>query len=232
MLKVVIFDLDDTLYDYETININAIEELRQFTCTKLKISKELFDKAFKWGREQTKLKMPECASQHNRIIYCQKTLEYLGINPVSYALEMYEVYWASMLQNMQLNRGIKEVFDFLKGNNIKIAICTDLTTHIQHRKLKKLGIAEYIDCIVCSEEVGEEKPSPKMFRSVLDKLKVEAAQAIYVGDSFEKDVIGASNLGIRTLWYNPKKQKCKRQDVKYEEIQSMKQLEEKFLLMM
>ncbi|MFR4981098.1 MAG: HAD family hydrolase [Clostridium neonatale] len=201
MFKAGIFDLDDTLYNYKNVNEIALGELRKYTCKVLSIDEELFDKAFKYGRDFTKEGLEEYAAGHNRMIYCQKTLEFLGVNPTSYALEMYEVYWNSILENMKLNDGVIELFEYFKNNEIKIAICTDLTTHIQHRKLRKLGIDKYIDCIVTSEEAGAEKPNIRMFNLCIEKLGISSGEAFYVGDSFKKDIVGANNAGILPIWY-------------------------------
>ena len=215
MIKAAIFDLDDTLYNYEAINKLAINNLCEYTCNILKISNQEFNEAFEYGRKATKEELGDCAAQHNRMLYCQKALEYLKVKPTLYALEMYEVYWKTVLENMFLNEGVIELFEFLKEKNIKIGICTDLTVHIQHRKIRKLGIDKYIDCIVSSEEAGREKPDFKMFNLCLKKLNITPDKAIYIGDSFKKDIIGAQNAGIKAFWFNGKSDKIsKGQQVK------------------
>lgn len=225
MIKGAIFDLDDTLYNYKYINETAINKVCEYACKQLNIDKNTFYKAFELGRENTKKFMPyDCAAKHNRIIYFQKTLEVLGLNPIEYALEMYDVYWNTMLDKMKLNFGVIELFDYLKKNNIKIAICTDLTTHIQHRKLRKLKIDKYIDCIVTSEEAGLEKPNPIIFKLCLDKLQLEAKETFYVGDSFKKDIIGASNVGIFPILIGDNKKPISNDDVKFRYINDINEI--------
>lgn len=225
MIKVAIFDLDDTLYNYEQINKLAINRLCEYTCNILKISEQEFREAFEYGRKATKEGLDDCAAQHNRMLYCQKALEYLKVKPALYALEMYDMYWNTMLENMTLNEGVIELFELLKERDIKIGICTDLTVHIQHRKIRKLGIDKYIDCIVSSEEVGREKPDPRMFELCLKKLNIQPEEVIYIGDSFKKDIIGAQNVGIKSFWFNGEFEKVsKEQDVKV--IKSMLELQE------
>ncbi|MCY9517642.1 HAD family hydrolase [Paenibacillus apiarius] len=226
MIKAGIFDLDDTLYQYEDINKIAIRELCTYTCNLLNIERDLFYKAFEYGRNSTKSGLKDCAAQHNRMIYMQKTLEFLGINSISYSLEMYDTYWNSILEHMHLNTQAVELFDYLRSTNIKIAICTDLTAHIQHRKVRRLGINKYIDCIVTSEEAGEEKPSNKMFQMCLDKLNVKSDEAFFVGDNFQKDVMGASHSGIIPIWYNPNERKGENDDIEYNEIKELIDIKE------
>ena len=225
MFKGAIFDLDDTLYNYKDINNIAIEKVCEYVCVQLNIDKHTFYNAFEIARENTKNFMTyDCAAQHNRIIYFQKTLEVLGVNPIAYALEMYDIYWNTMLKKMELNDGVLDLFEYLKEKNIKIGICTDLTTHIQHRKLRKLEIDKYIDCIVTSEEAGLEKPNPRMFELCLKKLGLQPQETFYVGDSFKKDIIGANSVGIFPIWLSDNKKNFSVDGMKFEEINNIKKV--------
>ena len=202
MIKAIIFDLDDTLYSYNELNKQGINEICNYTCEKLKIEKEKFYEAFDKAKKEVKDTLGDVASSHNRLLYCQKTLENLKKNQFSIALEMYEVYWQYILKNMKLNANALEVLKFCKQKKIKIGICTDLTAHIQHRKIRKLGIDEYIDAIVTSEEGGVEKPNFKMYNKILEKLNVLSGETLFVGDSLKKDVLGSVEYGMKALWYS------------------------------
>ena len=210
MIKAIIFDLDDTLYSYSKLNEQGINKICKYTCQKLKIEKEEFYEAFNKAKKEVKTTLGDVASSHNRLLYCQKTLENLNENPFSIALEMYEVYWQHILKNMKLNDGVLEVLEFCNQKNIKIGICTDLTVHIQHRKIRKLGIDEYIDAIVTSEEVGVEKPDFKMYNKILEKLEVTPEETLFIGDSLKKDILGSMEYGMNAVWFsNDYNKKCK-----------------------
>lgn len=225
MIKAVIFDLDDTLYEYNSINERAIDVVCERYANILRISSDTFRKAFEWGRSETKSTIRDSAACHNRMIYFQKASEYLKINSIRYTLEMYETYWKYILEHMELRSGVLELFAYLKQKDIKIAICTDLTVQIQHRKLRKLGIWQYIDVLVTSEEAGVEKPDVKIFDLVMKKLNMKAHELIYVGDSLDKDIVGAVNAGIAAIWFNPKRQ-ARKKDLPYVEIESFQEIEE------
>ena len=206
MYKAIIFDLDDTLYDYESIHKIAMEKLRSFSCSKLSITPTQFDEAFSWAKKETKIQLGETGSSHNRLLYCQKTLEYLGKNPVNNALEMYDCYWNSMLSSMKLRDGTILLLQKLKSSGVRIAICTDLTAHIQHRKLNVLGLVPYIDVLVTSEEAGAEKPSEKMYSLTFDKLKklvptISKNECLFVGDSEKKDVEAPKSYGFDSMLF-------------------------------
>jgi putative hydrolase of the HAD superfamily len=65
--------------------------------------------------------------------------------------------------------------------------------------LRKTGIAEYLDTIVCSADVGAEKPHPKIFRVAMARSGITPERALHVGDSYEEDYLGARNAGLHAL---------------------------------
>lgn len=68
------------------------------------------------------------------------------------------------------------------------------------RVLEEAGIAPLLATIIDSNRVGVSKPDPAIFQLALDDLGCSAAQVLYVGDSFEKDVVGARGAGMRSAW--------------------------------
>jgi FMN phosphatase YigB (HAD superfamily) len=56
--------------------------------------------------------------------------------------------------------------------------------------------------LIISEEVGFSKPSTAIFEFALDNAGIEALEAVYVGDSWDRDVLPASRCGIRAVWLN------------------------------
>lgn len=202
MYKAVVLDLDDTLYEYEQINKEAIEVLGAYTCHQFGITKSKFHEAFHWARKETHEILGNVGASHNRILYCQKILEYIRVNPIEKALDMYDTYWGYMLDHMVLRNGAMEFLEHCKNKEIKIGICTDLTAHIQHRKIRKLGIAPWITSLVTSEEAGVEKPSEFIYQLILKKLQVEPEEALFIGDNLEKDVKGPEKAGMGALWFH------------------------------
>lgn len=202
MIKGVIFDLDDTLYDYESVNKIVLEDLYTYASNLLGISRREFKVAYLCGREETKRLISNCASVHNRLLYCQHALEFLNINSMKYSYSLYNFYWEQFIDKIELYSGVEEFLQRLKNNGIVVSICTDMTVEIQHRKIQKLRIEEYIDYIVSSEEAGREKPSEIMFDLCLKKMKLNKSEVIMLGDSYKKDVCGALNYGIKAALYD------------------------------
>ena len=205
MIKAVVFDLDNTLYAYDPLDQEAGQRVQDFTCRMLGISKDRYQEAYQFGRAETKRKLGNVAASHNRLLYFQKTLEYMKVKPMPLSLQMYEMYWGTFLEKMQLFPGARSLIDSLCEKGIMIAVCTDLTAHIQHRKLIALGLSDDIFCLVTSEEAGREKPASEMFALCLEKLGLPAEEVCYIGDNYSKDIVGAKACGMKAIWFHPEK---------------------------
>ena len=128
--------------------------------------------------------------------------EISNIKAAVHALELYNIYWDSFLDNMVMFDGVKELLQFYQKEKIKIALVTDLTANIQYRKIAKLEINNYIDYIVTSEETGIDKPDKSMFLKAIDKLNLAPEEVCMIGDNYEKDILGAKALNIDSIWFN------------------------------
>ncbi|MBR2216578.1 MAG: HAD family hydrolase [Selenomonadaceae bacterium] len=214
MIKGIIFDLDNTLYDYNAGNKIAREKLAQRGSEMFRVSPEEFLRVYDEANQAVKARMGASASCHNRMLYAQGTVEKLGGELVTLAPELYEIYWGTILDIMELYPGALDFIKQAKEKGCRIGICTDMTAHIQYRKLAKLGLSPYVDAIVTSEEMGVEKPHAAMFHGSLDKLKTKSHETLYIGDSYERDIQGAAGVGITPVWfvadrpYEPRENVC------------------------
>lgn len=68
--------------------------------------------------------------------------------------------------------------------------------------LERAGVAELFATIVVSDEVGWRKPHPEIFTRALDRVGVGAAEALFVGDRADIDVVGAQRAGMDVVWIN------------------------------
>lgn len=202
MIRLVVLDLDGTIYDYDYCNEIAEKHLYSHMIEVFGISEVAAKNIYKEAKAVTKNQLGNVAAAHNRLLYMQNMCEIIGVSPVEYAVELYHVYWDTFLDNMRINDNIVYLLEDLKKEGIKIAILSDLTAYIQYRKIKKLNIGNYIDYIVTSEEVGEEKPSSKMYEKALSKCGCSASEAIMIGDDYVRDVEGARKYGCNAVLYH------------------------------
>ena len=191
--KGILLDIDNTLYDYENCHTYAME-----MCIELMRSKFHVDKS-----EFIDQRLKNTAASHNRLLYFQGVFEILEINSLNHSLELYNCYWDNFIEKIQPFEGIQPIFQKYDG---KICFVTDLTAQIQFRKLRKLKLNNTNNFMVTSEEAGVEKPNKEIFHLALKKLNLHIDEVCMIGDNFEKDIIGALNLNMDSIWINFDKQ--------------------------
>jgi len=95
---------------------------------------------------------------------------------------------------------VRETMEQLKAMGVKIAALSDFPIE---QKLVALGVDDLVDFACCSEEAGYLKPHPAPFLSVCEALGVSPENVLYVGDSCQKDIIGAKRVGMQTCLIAP-----------------------------
>ncbi len=63
----------------------------------------------------------------------------------------------------------------------------------------EVGLESYLDFVVTAKEIGADKPQPPIFLAALERAGVGASEAVYVGDQYETDVVGARGVGINPI---------------------------------
>ncbi|OGJ49673.1 hypothetical protein A2335_00775 [Candidatus Peregrinibacteria bacterium RIFOXYB2_FULL_32_7] len=200
MIKAVLFDIDDTIYEFLPVHKKALKTAHEVYLVYEEISESEFEKQFQQSWDIVKSSLKGTASGSNRVLIFQNLVERrLKRFDSSIILELYNAYWNSFLDDITLFEGVLDLLEFLKNNNIKIGFITDLTAFVQMRKLSKFKLSGYIDAFVSSEECGNNKPHKIIFDRLLQKLGVSPETAIMVGDTASKDIAGAKRLNIRTI---------------------------------
>ncbi|MFC7230450.1 HAD family hydrolase [Saliphagus sp. GCM10025308] len=200
----VLFDFDDTFYPYEPCNgagKNAAHEAAldrgyDFDDTE-------FEAFYQSGRRDVKRDLAGTAASHNRLLYFKRALERRTGEPrPSDALALGDAYWEGYLEAMALHSGVRETLSTLREAGVDVGIVTNLTTRIQLRKIERLDLADAIDLLVTSEELGQEKPASAMFTYPLARLECHPSDAVMVGDSIHSDVVGGNAIGLETVLFD------------------------------
>lgn len=87
----------------------------------------------------------------------------------------------------------------LKNSGYKIGIITDGLAIKQWEKLIRLGLQHFFDAVVVSQEVGFEKPDMRIYEAACEKLGMDANECMYVGDRLDTDVTGANRAGMQSV---------------------------------
>jgi putative hydrolase of the HAD superfamily len=88
----------------------------------------------------------------------------------------------------------------LLGRGLKLAVVSDAPRQEAWLRLCYLQLHHMFDVVITYEDTGQYKPSPAPFRKVLDRMGLEPGEAIMVGDWPERDIVGAAELGIKTVF--------------------------------
>ncbi len=98
-----------------------------------------------------------------------------------------------------------EVFDVLsnlKAQGYMLGVISNWDESLK-QGCNDFGLAEYLDVILASQAVGIAKPDPRLFEAAVDKAGVQAEEALYVGDVYYTDAIGASRAGLTPILLDP-----------------------------
>lgn len=93
-----------------------------------------------------------------------------------------------------------EVLDELKARYV-LAVVSDAQTAYAVPELRAVGLHKYFDAIIVSGDFGYRKPDARLFQKALDALKVPAEHAIFVGNDRYRDIFGAQQVGMKTVWF-------------------------------
>lgn len=205
MIREVIFDIDSTLYDYDSCHAEGMRRMEVYIQENFQISPEEFRKAYERHQaELTKRLGEDNAAIHSRTIRIQNMLEEWKKPLFPHVDCLYHAYWDTLLEASKPEPGVLDCIKALKAMGISIGIGTDMTAMMQYRKLESLGISPYVNHIVTSQEAGVEKPHPDFMALCIRKSGFRPEECLFVGDHIRKDVWGAAESGMYAVWYNAK----------------------------
>ncbi|AHH08490.1 HAD family hydrolase [Borrelia anserina] len=200
MIKAVVFDLDGTLYPEISINLIMLPEF-------LKNIK--FFLAFKKVRKEIRVLQSGKIIPSNRdeLMSVQVTMlaDYLRYNKNRCEFLLNKIYYGESFSNKFKNLkpyvGVHDLIYFLKSKGIKLGVMSDFP--IAARLSNLLGIEDnFWDVLYSSEETGYLKPNKIAFSRIMDELGINSNHILYVGNSYEYDILGASDACMRTAYFS------------------------------
>ena len=201
-IKHIFFDLDHTLWDFETNSDLAFEKAFQNLQFKVDLAKFLNyyrpinQKYWKLYREE---KVTKDQLRHGRL---KDTFDFLKLVVTNELIEAMAVEYIRVLpENNQLFDGTLEILEHL-SLKYQMHIITNGFQEVQHLKLEKSGIAHYFNQIITSESVGFQKPHPEIFHHAMKVANTTPQESMMIGDNWEADIMGAYHAGMHVIFCN------------------------------
>ena len=203
MIKAVIFDLDNTLYNFDAANESGIRALAAYTEPVFGWDYPKMKDLYEESREKITERMGDVGPAHNRLIRFQNLLEEKELPIHPHALEMAKAYWRGVLDNMAPAPGVREMMEELRSMGVQLGLGTDMTAYMQYEKMIRLGLLGFMDFIVSSEEAGTDKPGNAFFMLCARKAGCLPGECLIIGDNVVRDYGGAAAAGMQARWFIP-----------------------------
>jgi len=201
-IKHIFFDLDHTLWDFETNSDNTFRFL--FKKLDLSVNLEKFLNYYKpINAHYWKLyRVEEVSKSELRYKRLKDTFDTINYAISDDLIDLIAEEYINKLPNFnKLFEGTIDLLNYLKPK-YQMHIITNGFNEVQALKLKKSGIDNYFKNMISSENVGVKKPNAKIFQFALDNAKATPSESIMIGDNFEADIMGAINFGMNAIYCN------------------------------
>lgn len=200
----IFFDLDHTLWDFDknsALTFNKIFNLNQLDINLNEFLRHYEPINLKYWKLYREEKIEKEALRFERLNEAFKAINFhVQDNIINKLSEDYITYLTTY------NYLFDDTFEILNylSSNYSLHIITNGFQEVQHGKLTKSKINHYFKTVTNSEMVGVKKPNPKIFNYALQKANTNAKNSLMIGDSYEADILGALNIGMRTVFFDLK----------------------------
>ena len=206
MIRALLCDLDDTLFDHSGATRDALAVVRASASAFQRWSLDEFDRHHRVVLEALHLQVlaGRWTVEEARVERFRQLLGTAGVVETrSAALEelswgyrhAYEAAWTMI-------PGAVELAAAAKADGWMFVIVTNNVVREQRLKVERGGLTPYVDALVTSEEFGASKPDPRIIHHAIDRVGATRESAVVFGDSLSTDIAGARAAGVRAVWFN------------------------------
>ncbi|MCR9172222.1 MAG: YjjG family noncanonical pyrimidine nucleotidase [bacterium] len=209
MKKHIFFDLDRTLWDFEKNSEQALRILYEdLSLGNHMRDFETFFKSYKkinanlWNSYGT----GKITKDVLRIKRFEDTLKSFQVDAPEIAHKLADGYVAISPRQKNIFPNTLETLEALKQEGKELHIITNGFKEVQFIKLENCGLLNFFDVIICSEDVGKNKPAPEIFQHTMQLAKAKPEESVMIGDDLRVDVQGAERQGMTGVLFDPHRQ--------------------------
>ncbi len=200
MIKNILFDLDDTLFDFHAAEKRALK--RTFETLGVYASEEVLKRYSQINSEHWKMLEKGLITRDRvKVGRFEKLFAETGytVSPEETA-KLYENY---LSEGHIFISGAENLLSSLYGK-YRLYIVSNGSAKVQDGRIKSSGIAKYFENIFISQKVGFDKPNKEFFDACFSEIPdFLPKETVIIGDSLSSDIKGGKNAGITTVWFNP-----------------------------
>lgn len=203
--RAIIFDYIGTLVNCRGYNMADSENTlyKSLYTAGFKVDKKAFLDAYRVAHKKYRIIRYEQYREVTNAVWVAEALTNLGYpttpddSRVKEALNMF--FW-DFINTIELREGAKELLEET-SQQYRLGLISNFTYGpVIHNSLRKIGIHQYFNAMLVSDDIGWRKPSPVIFQDMLRRLGVSMAEAVFVGDSPMEDIKGALDTGLRAVF--------------------------------
>jgi HAD superfamily hydrolase (TIGR01549 family) len=205
MVRAVLFDLDDTLFDHRESAAAALRRVQHAHACFRSAPFHEFERQHSALLEELhpevlNARMGIDAARRER--FRRLFLRFGFEAPDDLSASAASQYRREYLEARRPMAGAQALLEAARAR-VRIGVVSNNLLQEQKEKLDHCGLAAHVDALVVSEEAGVSKPDPAIFEIALKAVGAHADEAVMLGDSWSTDIVGARTAGIRAVWFNP-----------------------------
>jgi putative hydrolase of the HAD superfamily len=205
LVKAIIFDFIGTLTNVKNYSLED-SKTKLYTAVVeagFNISIESFLEAYSQSHEKYRVLRYQKLVEVTNAIWISEALNSLGFetNPRDMRIKAaVNVFFEDYLNSLELRPYVKRLLGKV-SMEYKLGLVSNFTyAPVIYAGIRKLGINQFFNAVLVSEEVGWRKPCIRIFQEILRRLEVTAKETVYVGDSPLEDIKGAKSVGMKTVF--------------------------------
>ncbi|NCT94342.1 MAG: noncanonical pyrimidine nucleotidase, YjjG family [Chitinophagaceae bacterium] len=200
------FDLDHTLWDFETNSRDTLHDLyEQHRLPEKGIGPfgEFFEK-YTYHNHRLWDRYTKGFIKQEELRWKRMWLTLLDYKLADEALsrQLGQEFLETLPSKKALFPYTFEILDYLRGKNYRLHLVTNGFEKTQHNKLKQSGLDGYFEAVITSEASNSLKPQKEIFDYALQQTGAQIEQSIMIGDNLDADIQGGINAGMDTVFVN------------------------------